>query len=553
MSTDRTIHPSRHHPRGVRAVLAALGLLVMLAVAMPGAAGATNLFTLDSSPAGPAEVAVDQSGAGYFGWVHSPGGGASDQAMFCKVARGGTCSSPIILPGGPGDSGDTDGAFPVLGSGSTVYVVGPRFIEQDVVIWTSTDAGITFGAPVLESSNGVSAGSDPTDVLAAPSGGFYLSSHNPGLTFTSTDASGGGTAPVTDLTPPGGSTNLSGSALGLAGGGPTGNPVEAFSLLTSPQTVSFRSYSGTGSTSDASSWNAPSQVSQGTLPSLAGGPSGLFLASQDLDPAGQDNQVNVRKYTPGSGFGTPVATLQTDTSTDNSGQILQTAGGRLLVAWQGPPRADGGVAIRLYESTTGGTSFTRVGDIAEGTPFVGITDFRLAAANDGQGFLTFNEISGAGLRVADLKPIMPATASVHVTGIALAGDSIIIKAGFDTSGALLVTSRVANVQALFPPGPPTRAAHASAAEETKRCMTGQALIKAGNRKECFSSSFGMAAKAIPAAGSYKIKLSPNAAARKAVSKGRALHVTVTLTFKPKAGGKPAVRTEKITVKGKKHR
>jgi Glycosyltransferase family 28 C-terminal domain len=145
-----------------------------------------------------------------------------------------------------------------------------------------------------------------------------------------------------------------------------------------------------------------------------------------------------------------------------------------------------------------------------------------------------------------------APASVGVAGIIFVGGKIIINAGFNTGGRLLVTSQVANVRILFPPGPPTRTALASAAKNTKRCKRGQALIKVGNKTKCVSSSFGMTTKAIPAAGSYGIKLSPNAAVRKAVNKGRTLHVKVTLTFKPTAGGKPAVRTQNITIKRKKH-
>jgi hypothetical protein len=421
-----------------------------------------------------------------------------------------------------------------------VYVVGPRFIQQDVVVWTSTDGGVTFGpATQVAQTYAYKGNTNPTDVLAAPTGGFYVSAHNPGLSFISVPASGAGPTFSADLTPAGGLTNVSGSTLGLAGGGTTGTPVEAFSMLNGaqPQTINFRSQSGTGDPNDAASWAAASQVTSGILPSLAGGPSGLFLASEDTDAAGHYTQVHVRRYTPGSGFGAPVATLQSDTSFDNSGRIFQAPGGRVLVAWQGLPLADGGVPIRLYDSTNGGTPFTTVGAVAEGTPNAAISDFRVAAAGDGQGFVSFNEIGGGGLRVADLTPIA-VPASVQVAGIIFVGGTIVITADFNTSGSVLVTSQISNASAL------TASAH--------RCKAGQVLMKVGANKRCVSNSFGTTTKNVTVPGSYKIKLAPNAAARKALNKGKTLHVSVTLTFKPAGGGKSVVKTQKITVKGKKH-
>jgi hypothetical protein len=641
-----------------------LGLTFALAAAIPGAASAANSFTLDTNPAAgaSAQVAVDSAGTGYFAWEHN-GGSAANIAMFCKVARGGTCTNPIVLQAVPAPfSGATevDGAFPVLGSGQTVYVVGPRFIEQDVVVWTSTNGGITFDAGIRVAHQGAYLGNtDPTDVLTAPTGRFYVDAHNPGLSFISVPSSGTGPTAGADLTPAGTSNVLGDSTLGLATSVGTGSPVEAWSMFIpgQPSTINFRSQGGAGDPNDAATWSAPSQVTTGDRPSLAGGPSGLFLASQDsIDAAGHNTQVNVRRYTPGSGFGAPL-TLQGDTSGDNAGRIFQTPGGRVLVAWPGPTGADGVTPIRLYDSTNGGT-FTRVGNVADGTPFNAIyqASIRIAAADDGLGYVSFNESGGGStfLRVADFTPIKSATAtvttlttagqaaapkltvgpgtpitdtatilspagttasgatgtvaytvysdagcktlvrtagttavsggtaastpislpvgtwyylaqysgdatnlastsacgaeivtvapaSVGVAGIIFVGGNIVINAGFNTRGTLLVTSQITNASVL-----------ASAAKKANRCKTGQVLLKVGNKKKCVPNSFGTTTKNIPAPGRYKIKLSPNAAARKALKKGRTLHVNVTLTFKPAVGGKPVVRTVKITIKGKKH-
>jgi hypothetical protein len=552
MSSDHIMNPatwSATRPTlRPRALLGVLALSLALAVAMPGAASAKNIFTLDTNPASGAfaAVAVDGAGTGYFAWEHN-GGSAPNVTMFCKVARGGTCTNAVTLPTPPpgfGGGSHVDAGFPVLGSGSTVYVVGPRFIEQDVVVWTSTDGGVTFGpAAQVAQTSAYMGNSSPTDVLAALTGGFYVSTHNPGLSFISVPASGAGPTSSADLTPPGGLTNISDSTLGLAGGGTTGTPVEAFSMLNGgqPQTINFRVQSGAGDPNDAASWGAASQVTSGILPSLAGGPSGLFLASEDTDAAGHYTQVHVRKYTAGAGFGAPVATLQSDTSFDNAGRMFQTPGGRLLVAWPGPTASDGVTPIRLYDSTDGGKSFPMVGDVAAGTPFNAIyqASIRIAAADSGFGYVSFNESGGGNtfLRVADLTPIA-VPASVQVAGIIFVGGTIVINAGFNTPGSVLVTSQISNASAL--------------AASAHRCKAGQVLLKVGNKKKCVSNSFGTTTKNIPAGGTYKIKLAPNAAARKALNKGKTLHVSVTLTFKPAGGGKPVAKTQKITVKGKKH-
>src|ERR1700674_4862034 len=98
MSSDHTLNRTTCRATrptlGRRALLGVLALTFALAAAMPGTASAVNSFTLDtSSNAGSAAIAVDGAGTGYFAWRHpqSP----ADVAMFCKVARGGTCANPI--------------------------------------------------------------------------------------------------------------------------------------------------------------------------------------------------------------------------------------------------------------------------------------------------------------------------------------------------------------------------------------------------------------------------------------------------------------------------
>ncbi len=514
---------------GLRAAVIAC----VIAGVAPSSAGAVNRFTLDSSPASRAGVAVDSAGTGYFAWEHNAADG-NTVTEFCKVPRGGGCPSPIVLPTpplnpAPFNSTDVSAAFPVLGAGSTVYVVGPRYVAGDVVVWTSTDGGLSFGPAAQVTKSGAYAGTDPTAVLLAGTG-FFISSHNPGLNFIATQADPSSGA---DLTPPGGSTNMTGSTLGLA----SGNPVEAFSMLngSQPQSIGFRSYSGNGDPNDAANWSGPSQVTNGILPSLAGGPKGLFLASQDA-ANGTYTPVNVRKYTPGAGFGAPIATLQTDPSDVNAGNIFETPGsGQLLVAWQAPTRPDGGAGISLYRSTNGGASFASVGDVAEGTPNFSIypDSIRIAAADDGQGFLSFLDDGGGQelLRAADLNPIPQlATGKPSVKG-----STITTTVTVNTSGRLTVTSLISNGQAL-----------ASAARK-KGCKSGQVLVKSHGKKRCVSDSFGSKTLTVHAAGRYTIKVTANANAMRALRSGKTLHVKETLTFSPAGGAKPIIKVFSVTV------
>lgn len=524
-------------------MLGALAMTCALGVTLPSIAAAAHTFVLDTSPAGPAGEAVDSAGTGYFAWEHNMAGNVTE-THFCKVARGGTCTSPVTLPtpplnAAPFNSTDVSAAFPVLGTGSTVYVVGPRYVAGDVVVWTSTDGGATFGPAVQVTASGSYGGTDPTSVLAA-GGGFYISSHNPGLFFDSVPSAGLAPAPGADLTPSGGETNMAASTLGLAGGGATGSPVEAYAMLNSgsPETIDFRAQNGSGAPNDPATWGAPVQVAAGILPSLAGGPKGLFLASQDA-ANGTYVPVNVRKYAAG-GFGAPV-TLSSDTSFDNAGSIFETpVSGELLVAWQGTSLSDGGTGIRLYRSTDGGTVFTSLGDVSEGAPnfAIGPDSIHVAAADDGQGFVTFIDSGGgqSNLRVTDFAPI-DAAAKLGKASVSGAG-TVAVPLTVTTGGVLRISTKIVNVGVL-------------ATVARKACRKSQAAVRQHGKLVCVSTSFAAKTVKLKAAGMYRISLAPGAAAKKALAAGKTLRVNATLTFKPSGGLKSIVKH--VTIKVKRHK
>ena len=516
-----------------RPAVLAFSAALALGAALPSGASARNSFTLDTSPDSFAALAVDGAGTGYFAWERAVSS-TDDATVFCKVARGATCTSPVVLPTpplnpAPHDSTLVTAAFPVLGGGSTVYVVGPRYVAADVVVWTSTDGGATFGPAAQVAQSGAYQGSNATDVLATGTS-FDISSHNPGLNFTSVPATGAGPANGADLTPADGSTNITGSALGLA----SGNPLEAFSRANGaqPQTIDFTSYSGSGDPNAAANWSAPAEVTGGTLPSLAGGPSGLFLASQDA-AGGIYGPVNVRKYAADGSFGPPV-TVQSDTTGDNAGRIFQTpTSGQLLVAWQGATLSDGGTGVRLYRSTDAGGSFARVGDIGEGTPnyAIGPDSIRLAAADDGQGFATFIDYGGgkSNLRVADFSPI----AELALKPAAVQANTFVLNVPAGVSGPGTVSGL-----AVVP---------AAQAARAKKCKP-HFVLRHG---KCVSTIYGTGSVHASAAGTVTLKIKPTRKTLSSLHKGKRLRVTLTVTFRPSDGGKPVTHTERVTVRGKK--
>ena len=114
--------------------------------------------------------------------------------MFCRIPSGGTCTGPIVLarPSG-GVLAETDQPFPVLAPGGVVYVVAGRYIDDDVVVWTSSDGGHSFGAPTVIAQGSFPGKSNVDDVLLAtrtygggtnrPGSSFLMSSSHLGLGF----------------------------------------------------------------------------------------------------------------------------------------------------------------------------------------------------------------------------------------------------------------------------------------------------------------------------------------------------------------------------------
>ena len=376
---------------------------VTASLAAATTAQAANRFTLDSSDGTPGNIVADAAGTAYVAWV-AVGSSGPDTPRFCKFPRGGTCPAPIVLPipGATLLSDGAAGAFPVLGAGSTVYVVAPRYARNDVVLYTSNDGGATFGTGVITPStvpvtNGPYPNkTNPTDVLRV-GGSFYIGAYNAGVGFGSFGAVQGNF----DVADPG-VGGVAGSAMGLDGA----NPVIAWwNISAPPYPVLFTRYTGSGAITNPANWTAPAAVAAGYMPRLAGGASGLVLVSQDYaGPASTVPTVlNVRKLT-GTTFGAPL-TLVNDPTVNlfDGGQVAQSPSGRIAVVWPSPTRVDGYYILRLFASANGGATFTGPANVATiGNAYALGDNAKLALSDDGQGWLTFRDAEG--LKVADLTP-----------------------------------------------------------------------------------------------------------------------------------------------------
>lgn len=528
-----------------------LALTCVLGGTVVGSAGAQNLFTLDTSVTGFGDVAVDASGTGYFAWVHSPGGSSADTPMFCKIPRGAKgCASPQTLslagapvpPGGGAVSPNQMFALLPASPANTVYLVGTRYITNDLLLWTSSDGGVTFGAPTVLTTQNYYTFAGPTDaLLSGPN--VFVASFNPDLHFASAPLDGSqppmGTGDAA-FTPPGGS--LTGSTLGLENG-PSGKPVLAYSVVDygagTPPMISYYKNAG-GDPNIAGNWNQGTSW-PGQTPSLAGGPKGLFLLSEDFAPgstptsASTPDRVDVRHYDAANGvFGNPVQAEIDPLPNTYGGRMFQTPGtGKLLIGFPGPENGANQQTVQLITSTDGGAHFSAPTNVGLDSTFFHAREIHLAAANDGQGFMTFATAgtSGNGLQVADLQP---PTIKITANAIIFVGGVIGIPASFNTTGKLSVSTAIINASAL-------------ASTSRARCKSGRVLV----RKRCISNSFGSKTVKITKPGHYLIKVAPNSAAKKALRAGKTLHVKATLTFKPVSGGKPVVKTINATVKGKK--
>jgi hypothetical protein len=388
--------PSVLHRAPIGRLLAVLLTAAAGAIA-PSAANAQNVGTLDPAAATFGHLAQDGAGTAYIAWTRKATATA-ETPEFCKVPKGGSaCATPITLPvPAPAEGVDSPaGAFPVLGAGGTVYVVAPRYVRDDVLLYTSTDGGASFG-PAQVIPNSYSSKSNPDDVLLSGNE-FLIGAYNAGLGFSGLSTSGEGLGNFVLAEPgPGG---VASASLGLDS---AGNPVQAWYNLSSGQyTLDFAHYNGSGSKTTEADWAGFQEVTKGYVPRLSGGASGLFLVSEDYNGTGESTPtaVNLRKYT-GSSFGAPLHLFEDkNAGLFDGGTIAQSPSGHVAVVW--PQFNAGKSEMRLLISGNGGAGFSSAPNVAAlGSAYADNDNAQLTIGDDNQGWVTFR--NSGGLQLANL-------------------------------------------------------------------------------------------------------------------------------------------------------
>ncbi|MGA2452261.1 MAG: hypothetical protein ABSG93_01985 [Solirubrobacteraceae bacterium] len=417
----------------------AVGLVaICCALALPASALANNLFSLDVTPETTGPVVTEVTGNAYIAWEHKPANEAeAAQTLFCKIPRGGSCTHSISLPlPSPGTTSEesSDSAFAVLGTRpGVVYVVGERsilFKENETLIWTSTNGGESFSTPkVIDSYAGqgtvgdVLVNPDHTATEAKPTSDYLdvVSSHvGEGFTETGNSAEPKMSFEFTIHN----DVYAEEPSLGFTA---AGLPLVTYWELETPEQVHYFVNTVTP-TDKATTWKGPETVTAGFDPRLASGPDGLFMLSADyLSGESSPPTLEVRKYneaTKSFGAPVPVAGLATELPAD----IFENPDtGALYVAWP-VATAGGNKAIDLLESTDGGATFHGEREIAAVRgALIGLP--RLAAASDGQGWLTFND--EGGLEVADLT--VNTTLSTSLSGGGQSGTAVTVPQGTPVS------------------------------------------------------------------------------------------------------------------------
>ena len=408
---------------------ATVGTLVA-SVALPAAtAGAAGLSVLDAHADSGGPIVTDSSGNGYVAWQTTTGNSEGDPVKFCKIPRGGTCTSPQTLPiPGAAHWGnyDLDEPYVVIGGkAGVVSVVSQSYDLSDVVVWTSTNSGSTFGEPQTISGTGpVGTGTD--DVLRSPDADapyypdyFDLSSSNPGLFFDFT-----GIGAIGAMDPPVGfEQNTSGVAGSVTsstlGYGATIDPgpsqstqtVQVFATdATTNELYTIWSPTPGVSGEPGTLMHGPSAIAAGTDPRLAGGPDGLYLVSVDNGANSSDPlKLDVRVWNSTTEtFGSPtlVADLPNDIDATNIGGIAEDSStGAVTVAWP-METSSGNYVMETWTSTNGAATFSGPTSLAE-IPGAYAGPARIAMTA-GAGFVTWED--SGGLELVDL-PISPNVSS----------------------------------------------------------------------------------------------------------------------------------------------
>jgi len=379
-----------------RAFLSVSAATLVLA-AFPAISAANNVATLDPNAQSDGHMVQDGAGNAYVAWVTEGEGVGVEPVRFCKVAPGGGCSAiTLSITGATKLSESASAAFPMFGPGSIVYVVAPRYPENDVVFWESKDGGQTFGPSIQRDP--YSSKTDPTDVFLLGSE-FVIGGYNAGLGFSTANVAAPGGGELTFKEP--GTGGVAGASLGLFGTSPV---LAYWNISSPPYPLLFYRFKGGVSLTTEANWEGPIEVTKGYEPSLSSGPAGLLMVSADYSGGAYPDTINLRKYD-GLNFGTPkTITVDADPDLFVGGDIAQSpSGSRIAVVWPGERGGDNASVMRLFSSTDGGASFSESHIANIGDAYAIGPNAQVATNDSGTGWVLFTD--NEGLKLADFSPI----------------------------------------------------------------------------------------------------------------------------------------------------
>jgi hypothetical protein len=369
-----------------------VGLLAVLLIPAPAAHGATAaILGTGVHPT----VAVDATGVGHAVWLVPGASISTDTLRYCQLPRTNptTCQSPQTLTPPDGRGGDPH----VLISGSNVFVVLPRYVQGDVLVWTSA-AGAPFTGPVTVGK--ASVGTDTDDAVLGPAGSAFVASSNPATYVQQVPLAGGPPAAAsarfaTDFT-----SYVYTPTIGTFGSALTPVLVATDNPTSTPAQIAFWRYTG-GDVNTVAAWAGPTKVDEGNSTRLAGGPAGLVLMSNSQQGKGFNTQLQSRHFDESSStFGPAVNVGKPEDARENDLAQAQAGGaaaGRLFAVWV----HDSG--LRLSTSSNGGAAWSTPTDIVREQ---NLFHLRVEAAPDGQGFVVWDQNSDGGqVKAAPLIPI----------------------------------------------------------------------------------------------------------------------------------------------------
>jgi hypothetical protein len=323
--------------RALRAVVAMMVVLVLVALLSASAGAAVLSLGSDAESYTPPRVVVDAIGVGHTSWADGGSGQPLDICRLAPHASGCEARQAFAFPG-VGTSVDAGNA-PVLTAGGQLAVLDSRccLMSNQKVLLISADQGTTFTGPtavVADQASGMTG-----NLLDLPAGTLGAGSPEQLLTSSSNSVTGGGSIQATGLapaatdpgwyTPPVASGSLS-QSIGRSGS----TLVAVYTSETTPHySVFWVRYQG-GDPNAAASWTAPQPLSPSpSLDSnaqLAGGPAGIVVARSIATP-GDNERLVVQRFT-GSGWSQPVAI--TNVASGERFGIAQTPTGTVYVIWK---------------------------------------------------------------------------------------------------------------------------------------------------------------------------------------------------------------------------